>query len=505
VEAGEGTIVERLESPGITAGESSLEDLDAELRLAPAEAVVVAPWVRIFRVSLLAVTDVVVLVGIGALCVWLWAINVRGQTFSHYLGFFPFVTLFLLGFAKAGLYPGFGIGAVETLRRFSLWTSFTFLALAGASFAFKTPQVYSRATFFLAWAACLLALPVVRFFLLSVVTRASWWGEPVVVIGTGSVARRAIRALRSALSLGYCPRCILSVRGKKLKRFEGLPIVGGLEQAAALSEQGVRVALLATEGMEGDSALIEPLQAYFRRVIVIRERGRTPIEGVEVRNLGGVLGIEFRNELLRKRNRLVKRSLDIVIGTVALIVAAPLIGMSALLIRVATRGPAFFSQVREGLDGRKIRVWKLRSMYRDSGRRLEEHFKVRPDARAEWEARFKLKDDPRVIPVLGTLLRRFSLDELPQLWSVVVGEMSLVGPRPFPEYHLRKFGPEFRTLRRKVRPGITGLWQVMVRSSGGLNEQETYDSYYIRNWSVWMDLYILGRTTLAVLAGRGAY
>jgi lipopolysaccharide/colanic/teichoic acid biosynthesis glycosyltransferase len=107
--------------------------------------------------------------------------------------------------------------------------------------------------------------------------------------------------------------------------------------------------------------------------------------------------------------------------------------------------------------------------------------------------------------VLGTLLRRFSFDELPQLWSVVVGEMSLVGPRPFPDYHLRKFGPEFRALRRKVRPGITGLWQVMVRSSGGLNEQETYDSYYIRNWSVWMDLYILGRTSLAVLAGRGAY
>jgi lipopolysaccharide/colanic/teichoic acid biosynthesis glycosyltransferase len=101
-------------------------------------------------------------------------------------------------------------------------------------------------------------------------------------------------------------------------------------------------------------------------------------------------------------------------------------------------------------------------------------------------------------------LRRFSVDELPQLWNVVKGEMSLVGPRPFPEYHLRQFQPEFRDLRRRVRPGVTGMWQVMVRSNGGIEEQQLYDTYYIRNWSIWLDVWILFRTGWAVLTGRGA-
>jgi lipopolysaccharide/colanic/teichoic acid biosynthesis glycosyltransferase len=125
--------------------------------------------------------------------------------------------------------------------------------------------------------------------------------------------------------------------------------------------------------------------------------------------------------------------------------------------------------------------------------------------REEWQTRYKLRDDPRLIPVVGRLFRRFSIDELPQLWTVLKGEMSLVGPRPFPDYHLREFPPAFVELRQRVRPGITGLWQIAVRSDGGTSEQEAYDSYYIRNWSVWMDLYILSRTLAAVVSGRGAF
>ena len=136
---------------------------------------------------------------------------------------------------------------------------------------------------------------------------------------------------------------------------------------------------------------------------------------------------------------------------------------------------------------------------------LERHLAENPADRAEWDQFCKLKNDPRIIPGIGQLLRKTSLDELPQLWNILKGEMSLVGPRPFPAYHNSRFDPEFRTLRTQVRPGLTGMWQVSARSDGDLDVQESLDSYYIRNWSLWLDLYLLIRTARVVLTGAGAY
>ncbi|HEX7778858.1 MAG TPA: sugar transferase, partial [Vicinamibacterales bacterium] len=190
---------------------------------------------------------------------------------------------------------------------------------------------------------------------------------------------------------------------------------------------------------------------------------------------------------------------------VALVLLTPVIFFAAVVVSLLDGGPAFFFQDRTGLDGRRVGVPKIRTMRLDAERRLEDYLRANPDLRDEWHERYKLKRDPRLLPVVGALFRRFSIDELPQLWAVVAGDMSLVGPRPFPDYHIERFSPEFRELRQRVRPGITGLWQIAVRSEGGIEEQQAYDSYYIRNWSVWLDLYILSRTLAAVLSGRGAY
>jgi lipopolysaccharide/colanic/teichoic acid biosynthesis glycosyltransferase len=148
---------------------------------------------------------------------------------------------------------------------------------------------------------------------------------------------------------------------------------------------------------------------------------------------------------------------------------------------------------------------KIRTMRIDAEQRLQEHLAADARINDEWKRRYKLRDDPRLIPVIGRPFRRFSIDELPQLWAVLTGDMSLVGPRPFPDYHVARFTPAFLHLRERVRPGITGLWQITVRSEGTLEEQEAYDSYYIRNWSIWLDVYILTRTLATVLSGRGAY
>jgi lipopolysaccharide/colanic/teichoic acid biosynthesis glycosyltransferase len=285
---------------------------------------------------------------------------------------------------------------------------------------------------------------------------------------------------------------------------EGVPVVGGLDRSTSLAAGGVRVALLDTD-RSLDRGLVDALQRDFRHVILFSEAGGLPVEGLQIRHLGNLVGVEYTNNLLMHRNRVVKRALDLVVSTAALMLAAPVIGCAIAVVRLIDGGPAFFVQDREGQDGRRIAVLKIRTMRRDAEARLAQYLRDRPELRREWDERFKLTDDPRLLPVVGRFFRRFSIDELPQIINVLHGEMSLVGPRPFPDYHLERFSPDFRRLRSRVAPGITGLWQVTVRSEGAVEDQEAYDSYYIRNWSVWMDLYVLARTVVAVASGKGAY
>ena len=225
----------------------------------------------------------------------------------------------------------------------------------------------------------------------------------------------------------------------------------------------------------------------------------------EPRDLGGMIGFETRQKLLNPLAQWIKRTLDLAAASGGLLVCAPLLGVCALWIRKASPGSPFYTQEREGRDGTTLRILKLRTMFPNADEMLEAHLAGDPEAREEWERFCKLKHDPRILPGVGHFLRKTSLDELPQLWNVLRGEMSLVGPRPFPRYHLEGFGPRFRALRSRVKPGLTGLWQVSDRADGDLEVQEALDTYYIRNWSLWLDLYILARTVRAVLFPRGAY
>ncbi|MEM6338258.1 MAG: sugar transferase, partial [Bacteroidota bacterium] len=147
---------------------------------------------------------------------------------------------------------------------------------------------------------------------------------------------------------------------------------------------------------------------------------------------------------------------------------------------------------------------KFRTMVKDAEAVLKRRLDEDPALRREWETTFKLRKDPRITRV-GRLLRRFSLDELPQLINVLRGEMSLVGPRPLPAYHHEELTDRVRTLRERIRPGLTGLWQVSGRSDSGNEGLERWDAYYVRNWSLWLDIVILTRTVRAVLGGKGAY
>lgn len=198
--------------------------------------------------------------------------------------------------------------------------------------------------------------------------------------------------------------------------------------------------------------------------------------------------------------RTAKRTADLALALAGGVLLMPLLVAIAVAIKCASRGPVFYGQVRLGRSGRHFRMWKFRTMVPDAERRLDECLLANPELHEEWTSEYKLKDDPRVIPWIGRVLRNSGLDELPQLWNVLLGEMSLVGPRPLPQYHLDQFDEEFRLLRAAMAPGITGQWQVCSRNCHTADMFRKLDTYYVRNWSIWLDLLILSRTPWVVFS-----
>jgi Undecaprenyl-phosphate galactose phosphotransferase WbaP len=207
--------------------------------------------------------------------------------------------------------------------------------------------------------------------------------------------------------------------------------------------------------------------------------------------------------LLDERAWRFKRVFDVFCAILLGIAALPIFLLSALAIRLTSRGPVLFSHSRVGYRGRPFRVWKFRTMFQDAEAVLEQFLEENPEQAFEWERNRKLKNDPRVTWV-GRLLRRTSLDELPQLWNILRGDMSMVGPRPIVREEARKYGQAF-VLYSQVRPGLTGLWQVSGRNDTSYRRRIELDSEYIRNWTPRRDVRIVLRTFGAVLKGRGAY
>ncbi len=216
-----------------------------------------------------------------------------------------------------------------------------------------------------------------------------------------------------------------------------------------------------------------------------------------------LVSLRPRTGLLRSGPQTFKRLVDIVLASALGICALPLGILIAIAIVLDSRGPVFFMQRRMGRGNRTFRLWKFRSMVADAGPLLEEHLARNPASALEWRMQHKLKDDPRITRV-GRILRRTSLDELPQLWNVIRGDMSMVGPRPIVKEEVHRYGSAF-ALYSAVAPGLTGLWQVSGRNETSYRRRVELDSEYITRWTAGLDARVLLRTVRVVLGGRGAY
>ena len=456
--------------------------------------------------AVLMLVDLAALSAAGALAVVLRGAFDQGFNHGLYVSLWPAMALFIAVYFLVGLYPGVGLAPAEELRRLTLATSLVYLVLGAGTFLFKEGAAYSRAVFLGAWSFSVLLVPLGRAAVRHVFARKDWWGYPVMVLGAGKTGWMVVRALKLNPGLGFKPVAVLDDNPKKHGSLEGVPVVGGVEAAPTLAaELGVRHAIVAMPGVPREKLLgiLESYGRIFPHIIIIPDLFGFSSLWVTAKDLGGVLGLELRQRLLLKGPQLIKRAIDFVLASAGGLLALPLFAVIALWIRLDSPGPVFYLQERLGKDGKRFMAVKFRTMYQDAEGRLSQILAHDPVLREEYEMFHKLRNDPRVTRA-GRFLRKLSLDELPQLWNVLKGEMSLVGPRAYLPRELPAMAGSERIILR-VLPGITGLWQVRGRNELSFGGRLEIDIYYVRNWSIWLDLYILARTAWVVLFGRGAY
>ncbi|MEA2258728.1 MAG: hypothetical protein QOJ51_1553 [Acidobacteriaceae bacterium] len=421
----------------------------------------------------------------------------------RYLALWPVLGVFLAIFFSSHLYPGVIHNAVTELRRLVLAVTLSFLVMAGLITVTRSSDEYPGRVLLLWWMAAIIVTPLLRSAVRARICRRSWWGIPVAVFDTGDESIEIIRELENHPEIGLRPVVVLSSSYPTRPRHT-LPIVD-IRLAAAVRACGVERAMIALPDA-GSGKLLEELEKFesiFPRLMMMHSSTDLYSLTVDACQLGGCLAVECRRDLLLPIPRFTKRAIDLL--AVALTVPAVVLAILVvgLLVRLESPGPIFYGHRRIGRSHSKFRIWKIRTMQVNADKLLQDALANDEVLREEWLRERKLRYDPRVTRV-GKFLRKTSLDELPQFWNVLRGEMSLVGPRPIVEEEIPAYGHNF-SLYCRVTPGLTGLWQVSGRNEVSRRDRVRLDSYYVRNWSPWLDLNILARTARAVITGQGAY
>jgi len=443
-----------------------------------------------------------------------WSFRRDDLFLSNYVSLLPLILVFILVYFVAGLYSVVGVHPVEELRQLCITTSVTFLGLGALSFWFRNAESYSRASFVIGWLISLFLLPAGRELLRAVATKYRHWGESVAIIGFGDQGAEFVEFLQKSPSLGFNPVVLINgfysatSNGKSHEGKYPLPMMdaqdlSGLEYGKFL--KGIRTAIVIQNEVPETflHSIVHDYGFRFSNLILVSDTHQFASLWVIPLDIGGVLGLRVRQNLMSSWQQALKRVLDLSIVILASPVLLTLFGLISLIIHLDSPGAVFYTQLRIGQGGKKFGVWKFRTMVENADEVLEKYLSANPELRKEWEETHKLKNDPRITR-MGRFLRKSSLDELPQILNVVRGEMGIVGPRPIIEEEAHHYGDKMKVYVQ-VRPGITGLWQVSGRNDLDYATRVRLDEYYVRNWSVWFDLYIIARTPWKMITGSGAY
>jgi Undecaprenyl-phosphate galactose phosphotransferase WbaP len=414
----------------------------------------------------------------------------------------------LLGNLLASLYPGIALNPVVEFRQLSRSVAVSFFGILSLICLgrYGIPWIA-----FLTIAAPLqfMLAPLCRAWVRTASCRRKWWGYPVMIFGAGDATATVVLNLLQHPGYGLRPTIILDPEAT-VQSAMGLAVVNRPRLTSALAKQmKIRHAIVVLPDLSREyvTKVLERHAKGIRHVMLTSAISPfspgLPILWRDTRDLAGVAGVEVRNRLLDPIPKTIKRTMDLVLTITGGLCILPLIGVLAMLVKLTSKGPIFFSHTRIGHRGKRFKAWKFRSMVVNGEDILRDHFAANEDARLEWELDHKLKNDPRVTRI-GKFLRKTSLDELPQLWNVFKGEMSLVGPRPIVDAEIIKYGKCYN-IYKAVHPGITGLWQVSGRNNTTYEERLHFDRFYVRNWSPWLDMHILARTVATLACGHGAY
>ena len=404
-------------------------------------------------------------------------------------------------------------------KRFSFWDEIK--ALCRVSF-FSTVGVFtivslgkfseevSRTVVVLMGLIALLLLPVIRIIVKKVLRRLGLLKRRVLILGAGETGKIIVKALRKEPNYGYEVIGFVDDDPFKFgKRIEGVKIHRGVDRVFnyinRCNLEDIFIAMPGA-GKERLQGLVNSLQHKVERIFFVPDIFGIAVLGTNLQHFfhEEAFAFEMKNNLSNPLNIFVKRCFDFTLTCLLIPLLAVPMGLIALLIRLGSTGPAMFSQERTGRNGIVFRCYKFRTMYHDAESRLDRLLAGDPLRKSEWDKNWKLNDDPRVTKI-GKLLRKTSLDELPQIFNVLKGDMSLVGPRPVTKEEISLHYKEMAELCFCVPPGITGLWQVSGRSNTSYDYRIALDSWYVRNWNLWLDIVILFKTVRIVLKREGAY
>jgi Undecaprenyl-phosphate galactose phosphotransferase WbaP len=400
-------------------------------------------------------------------------------------------------------------------KTFSLWDEIkiiiksviiSFIVILSILFFGKLSQAYSRTLIITYNVFLILLFPITRTFVRKLLYRSDLLVKKALIIGSNGLAEDIYSSFKKEPNLCYKVAGFIDDR-KDDKRIEYYKVHRGIKKIYSYIKLAhITDVIIAKEniGTEELSKLINHIQHRVENVIYVPEISGIAAYGTDIKYFFNqqMIAFEIKNNLSNPITYISKRIIDYILSVIIFaVIIIPMIAVM-ILIKLTSPGAVIYSQERIGKNGKPFRCYKFRTMFNDADERLKEILSKDPDKKKEWETYWKLKDDPRITPI-GKFIRKTSIDELPQIFNVLKGEMSLVGPRPYlpREWNFIK---EESYIIHALPPGITGLWQVSGRSNTSYEQRVSIDSWYVKNWNLWLDIVILLKTVRAVIRHDGA-